>query len=368
MFEIEELKAQIQAYEDKLQELKVNLHLDDAKTRISELENISSEPDFWSDPDKASSLQQELKALSDKVAEFTNLTELFDELLILAELGEEAEDLTVVTELEQGVAQLAEKYEELWLKTLFVGEHDQSDAIMTLHAGAGGTEAQDWVSMLYRLYQHWAEKHGFTWKLLDYLDGDEAGIKSVAVQIGGLNAYGYLRSEHGVHRLVRISPFDASGRRHTSFASVEVMPVLDENIEITINPDDLRVDYFRASGAGGQHVNKTSSAVRITHLPTGVVVSCQNERSQSFNRETAMNMLKAKLYTLAKQAHMEKIEDLKGEQLEISWGSQIRSYIFCPYTKVKDHRTDYETADLDSVMDGDIDAFITQYLVWQSRK
>ena len=242
------------------------------------------------------------------------------------------------------------------------GPYDKNNAIMTLHAGAGGTEAQDWVQMLFRMYTRWAEEHQYEVKTLDYLDGDEAGIKSVTMHIIGENAYGYLRSEKGVHRLVRISPFDASGRRHTSFASVEVMPELDEEIQVEINPDDLRIDTYRSSGAGGQHVNKTESAVRITHIPTGIVVACQNERSQIQNRETAMKMLKAKLLELKEREQKEKIEDLKGVQMDIAWGSQIRSYVFCPYTMVKDHRTNYETGDVDAVMDGDLDKFIHAYL------
>jgi peptide chain release factor 2 len=245
---------------------------------------------------------------------------------------------------------------------LFTGEHDNSNAILTLHAGAGGTEAQDWTEMLYRMYTRWAEDHDFQIKLLDILDGDEAGIKSVSFMVIGDNAYGYMKSEMGVHRLVRISPFDSSGRRHTSFASLEVMPELDDSIKIDIRSEDLRVDTYRSSGAGGQHVNKTESAIRLTHLPTGVVVSCQTERSQIQNRETAMNMLKAKLFALARAAQMDKIEDLKGNQMEIAWGSQIRSYVFCPYTMVKDHRTGYEQGDVDAVMDGDLDGFINAYL------
>jgi len=248
------------------------------------------------------------------------------------------------------------------LETLLTGEYDRNNAILTLHAGAGGTEAQDWVSMLYRMYTRWAEVHGYEIKVLEYLDGDEAGIKSCSMMLTGENAYGFLRSELGVHRLVRISPFDASGRRHTSFASCEVMPELDDSIEIKIDPSDLRVDTYRSTGKGGQHINKTDSAVRLTHIPTGVVVACQSERSQIQNRETAMNMLKAKLFALAQAAQMEKIEDLKGNQMEIAWGSQIRSYVFCPYTMVKDHRTGYEEVDVDAVMDGHLDGFINAFL------
>lgn len=362
MFEFEELQQRVDSYSEPLADLRLSLHLDHARERISELEAIAAEPDFWTDADKATKQQQELKQLQDKLSEYTAITNMIDDLTVMIELGNEAEDREVISEIERDLQKLQVLYDDLRLRTLFIGEHDAADAIISLHAGAGGTEAQDWVSMLFRMYQRWAESHAFKCSIIDYLDGEDAGIKNVSLKIEGANAYGYLRSEHGVHRLVRISPFDASGRRHTSFASAEVMPVLDQSIEVNINPDDLRIDYYRSSGAGGQHVNKTSSAVRITHLPTGVVCACQNERSQTHNRETAMEMLKAKLYTLAKQAHMEKIEDLKGEQLDIGWGSQIRSYIFCPYTKVKDHRSEYETADVNGVMDGDLDPFITAYL------
>lgn len=260
------------------------------------------------------------------------------------------------------MAKVRDKLERLRLETLLTKPYDKNNAILTLHAGAGGTEAQDWVQMLLRMYTRWAEKHGYGVKTLDFLDGDEAGIKSVTINIIGENAYGYLRSEKGVHRLVRISPFDASGRRHTSFASADVMPELDDEIQVDIDPEDLRVDTYRASGAGGQHINKTESAIRITHIPTGVVVSCQTERSQFQNRDTAMKMLKAKLLELKEREHKEKIEDLKGIQLDIAWGSQIRSYVFCPYTMVKDHRTNCEMGDVDAVMDGEIDKFINAYL------
>ena len=274
---------------------------------------------------------------------------------------------TYQLKVEQGYESYKQQFDQLKMGTLFNGEYDSFNALLTLHPGAGGTEAQDWTQMLFRMYSRWAEQHDFNLNILDYLDGDEAGIKSVSFRISGENAYGYLKSEAGVHRLVRVSPFDSSGRRHTSFASVEVIPELDDSIEVNIDPDDLRIDYYRASGAGGQHVNKTSSAVRITHIPTGVVVSCQSERSQKQNRDTAMNMLKSKLFTLALQAQAERIEDLKGDQLEIGWGSQIRSYVFMPYTKVKDHRTDYEMGDVGAVMDGDLDGFINAYLIEQAK-
>lgn len=297
-----------------------------------------------------------------KVDTYEKLLSDLEDLKVLNELGIEEQDESVIPEVKQELERLKDAYGKLKLETLLNGLYDRNNAIMTLHAGAGGTEAQDWVQMLLRMYTRWAEDHDYEVRTLDYLDGDEAGIKSVTIQIIGENAYGYLRSEKGVHRLVRISPFDASGRRHTSFASVDVMPELDDEIEVEIRPEDLKIDTYRSSGAGGQHVNKTESAVRITHIPTGIVVSCQNERSQIQNRETAMKMLKAKLLELKEREQKEKIEDLKGVQMDIAWGSQIRSYVFCPYTMVKDHRTNYETGDVQAVMDGDLDKFIHAFL------
>jgi len=300
--------------------------------------------------------------LKAKVETYEKLLSDLEDLKVLNELGIEEQDESVIPEVKQELERLKDAYGKLKLETLLNGLYDRNNAIMTLHAGAGGTEAQDWVQMLLRMYTRWAEDHDYEVRTLDYLDGDEAGIKSVTIQIIGENAYGYLRSEKGVHRLVRISPFDASGRRHTSFASVDVMPELDDEIEVEIRPEDLKIDTYRSSGAGGQHVNKTESAVRITHIPTGIVVSCQNERSQIQNRETAMKMLKAKLLELKEREQKEKIEDLKGVQMDIAWGSQIRSYVFCPYTMVKDHRTNYETGDVQAVMDGDLDKFIHAFL------
>lgn len=285
-----------------------------------------------------------------------------EDLKVLNELGMEENDESVIPEIGEGIAKIKDELQKLKLETLLTKPYDKNNAILTLHAGAGGTEAQDWVQMLLRMYTRWAEKHGYSVKTLDFLDGDEAGIKSVTINIIGENAYGYLRSEKGVHRLVRISPFDASGRRHTSFASADVMPELDDDIQVDINPEDLRVDTYRASGAGGQHINKTESAIRITHIPTGVVVSCQTERSQFQNRDTAMKMLKSKLLELKEREHKEKIEDLKGIQMDIAWGSQIRSYVFCPYTLVKDHRSNSEMGDVNAVMDGEIDKFINAFL------
>jgi len=305
---------------------------------------------------------QKTKNLKDKVEGYYKLVSLWEDIKTLNELAIEENDESVIEEIKNGLSKLKDELHKLKLETLLTGEYDKNNAILTLHAGAGGTEAQDWVQMLLRMYTRWAEEKGYTVKILDYLDGEEAGIKSVTFHVIGENAYGYLKSEKGVHRLVRISPFDASGRRHTSFASLDVIPELDDDIEVDINPDDLKIDTYRASGAGGQHINKTESAVRITHIPTGIVVACQTERSQFQNKDTAMKMLKSKLIELKEREHKEKIEDLKGIQLEIAWGSQIRSYVFCPYTLVKDHRTNYEETNVNSVMDGNIDGFINAYL------
>jgi peptide chain release factor 2 len=305
---------------------------------------------------------QELKTLKNQLEKYNKISSKRDDLYTLCELAIEEGDESIIGEIEKDFKEFKKDYEELKLQTLLTGPYDKNNAILTLHAGAGGTEAQDWAQMLLRMYTRWAERKGFKVSILDYLDGDEAGIKSVTIQVEGENAYGYLKAEKGVHRLVRISPFDAGGRRHTSFASLDVMPELSDEVEVEINPEDLRIDTYRSSGAGGQHVNKTESAVRITHLPTGVVVSCQNERSQHQNKDTAMRMLKSKLMALKEREQKEKIEDLKGVQLEIAWGSQIRSYVFCPYTMVKDHRTNYEESNVDSVMDGELDGMINSYL------
>ncbi len=343
---------------------KWGLHFDIArlKAEIEELENKAAEPGFWDDMENSQKILQKTKGLKTKVECYERLAADLEDLRTLNELGIEEQDAAVVPEVGEELKRLQETHEKLRLETLLTKPYDKNNAIITMHAGAGGTEAQDWVQMLYRMYTRWAEAHDFTVKTLDYLDGDEAGIKSVTINIIGENAYGYLRSEKGVHRLVRISPFDASGRRHTSFASVDVMPELDDDIQVDINPADLRIDTYRSSGAGGQHINKTDSAVRITHIPTGVVTSCQTERSQFQNKDTAMKMLKSKLMDLKEREQKEKIEDLKGIQMDIAWGSQIRSYVFCPYTLVKDHRTNYEMGDVNAVMDGDLDKFIDAFL------
>lgn len=327
-----------------------------------ELEHKASEPEFWNDMENSQKILQRTKTLKSKIEKIDAISGLWEDLTTLAQLGLEEQDESVIPEVGEGLSKLKHLFEAFRLETLLTGPYDKNNAMLTLHAGAGGTEAQDWVEMLLRMYTRWGEDKGYEVKILDYLEGDEAGIKSVTIHVIGENAYGYLKSEKGVHRLVRISPFDASGRRHTSFASLDVMPELDDSIEININPEDLRVDTYRASGAGGQHINKTESAIRITHIPTGVVVSCQTERSQFQNRDTAMKMLKAKLFEIKEREQKEKIEDIKGVQMDIAWGSQIRSYVFCPYTLVKDHRTNFENGNVNAVMDGELDGFINAYL------
>ena len=329
---------------------------------LANLELETQKNEFWNDSKNSSLVLKKIKNLKDKKENYNRLNSEITNLLEILELLKQENDNEMEDELLRNKKNIEEEILNLEITTLLSGKYDENNAIVTIHPGAGGTESQDWAQMLYRMYTRWASFHGLSVKELDYLDGDEAGLKSVTFLVEGEYAYGYLKSEKGVHRPVRISPFDAGGRRHTSFASVEVLPEITEDIEIDINPDDLRVDTYRASGAGGQHINKTSSAVRITHLPTNTVVSCQTERSQIQNRETAMKMLKSKLLNLKEQEHKEKIEDLKGEQRDIAWGSQIRSYVFCPYTLVKDHRTNYEVGNVQSVMDGDLDKFMEEYL------
>ncbi|KIR02689.1 Peptide chain release factor 2 [Lachnospiraceae bacterium TWA4] len=323
------------------------------------------EPDFWNNPDKSTQIVKELKNLKDTMEEYHKLESDYEEIETLIEMAEEEDDRSLLPEIEEAIQSLQTELEEVRISTLLNEPYDKENAILTLHAGAGGTEACDWASMLYRMYTRWAEAKGFTYTVLDYLDGDEAGIKSVTVQINGVNAYGYLKCEKGVHRLVRISPFNAAGKRQTSFVSCDVMPDIEEDIDIDINEDDLRIDTYRSSGAGGQHINKTSSAVRITHLPTGIVVQCQNERSQHMNKDKAMQMLKAKLLLLKQQENAEKLSDIRGDIKEIGWGSQIRSYVMQPYTLVKDHRTSCESGNVQSVLDGDLDNFISSYLKWK---
>ena len=331
-------------------------------SKIDELEKISAEPGFWDDMENSQKILQKTKQLKDKVESYEILKGSWEDALVLVDLANEENDESMLSEVKNTVDEIVASIEKMTLETLLSGQYDKNNAIITLHAGAGGTEAQDWCEMLMRMYQMYAQKNGYTVQTLDHLPGDDAGTKSATIMISGINAYGYLKSEKGVHRLVRISPFDSAGRRHTSFASIEVMPEIDDDVEINIKTEDLKVDTYRASGAGGQHVNKTDSAIRITHIPTGVVVSCQTQRSQHQNREYAMRMLKAKLAEIAEQQQKEKIEDIKGVQKEIAWGSQIRSYVFHPYNLVKDHRTGFEMGNIGAVMDGDLNGFINAYL------
>ena len=321
-------------------------------------------PGYWDNPEKSQQGMITLKSLKDEVETYEGLRTSYEDIETLLEMGYEEEDESLIPEVQAEMDDFIRRFENLRIKTLLSGEYDRDNAILKLNAGAGGTESCDWASMLYRMYTRWAERHGFTVEVLDYLDGDEAGIKSVTFQINGENAYGYLKSEKGVHRLVRISPFNAQGKRQTSFVSLDVMPDIEDDIDIEINPEDLRIDTYRSSGAGGQHINKTSSAIRITHLPTGIVVQCQNERSQFQNKDKAMQMLKAKLYLLERQKNAEKLSGIRGEVTEIGWGNQIRSYVMQPYTLVKDHRTGEEVSNVGSVMDGNIDPFINAYLKW----
>ena len=329
---------------------------------LSNLEKQTLDENFWSDSKNSTNILSKIKHLKSKCIEYKNILEEITNLEELTELVNLEPDEEVAKDILKNTKKVEKELEKFELATLLSGKYDNNNAIVTIHPGAGGTESQDWAEMLYRMYTRWANKNNYEIKELDYLEGEEAGLKSVTFEVIGENAYGYLKCEMGVHRLVRISPFDSGGRRHTSFASLEVLPEITDDIEIDINPDDLRIDTYRASGAGGQHINKTSSAVRITHIPTNIVVSCQSERSQIQNRETAMRMLKSKLLDLKEKEQKEKIEDLKGEQKDIAWGSQIRSYVFCPYTMVKDHRTNYEVGNVEAVMDGEIDGFIESYL------
>ena len=321
-------------------------------------------PGFWDNPDISNQKMKELKNLKDIVETIEGLEHQYEDIETLIEMGYEEEDAQLAADIRMELDEFIATYEEIRMNTLLSEEYDTDNAILKLNAGAGGTESCDWCSMLYRMYTRWAEKKGFSVEVLDYLDGDEAGIKSVTFQVNGTNAYGYLKSEKGVHRLVRISPFNAQGKRQTSFVSLDVMPDIEEDVDVEINDDDLRIDTYRSSGAGGQHINKTSSAIRITHIPTGIVVQCQNERSQFQNKDKAMQMLKAKLYMLQKEANAEKLSDIRGEVKEIGWGNQIRSYVMQPYTLVKDHRTNAETGNVEAVLDGDLDPFINAYLKW----
>jgi peptide chain release factor 2 len=362
MLQFEEQRLKLLESEPVLEELCAALDVDGLQDELKKLEEQSADPNIGGDLAKSQQIQQRIKQVKDKIAGYNELKTLYDDTLTLIELAVEMGDESVFGEVTENVAQVAEGVKSLKLSTQLTGEYDGKSAILTFHAGAGGTEAQDWVQMLYRMYLRWAERHRYKHKVLDYLAGEEAGIKSASILIEGVNVYGFLRSEAGVHRLVRISPFDSSGRRHTSFASVEVMPEIDEDTTIVIKDEDLKIDTFRSGGAGGQHVNKTESAIRITHLPTGLITACQNERSQHQNREVAMKMLRSKLAEIKQREHLEKIEDIKGVQKEIGWGSQIRSDVFMPYTMAKDHRTGFESGNINAVMDGELDGFINAYL------
>lgn len=362
MLEFEEQKLKLQGYLKELTDLKDAIGYDNLLVSIAELEKQAASDGFWDNLENSQKVLQQTSKEKARVAEYDELVSMYNDTMALIDMANDEEDLSFVKEIIDLVNGFYKKLSDARLVTLLNGEYDGNNAILTFHAGAGGTEAQDWNEMLVRMYTHWGERHNFKVKLLDFLDGEEAGLKSAVMLIEGQNAYGYMKSESGVHRLVRISPFDSSGRRHTSFASLEVMPEISDDTEVEIREEDLKVDTYRSSGAGGQHINKTESAVRITHLPTGIVVACQNERSQHQNREVAMKMLKSKLIEIKEREHLEKIEDIKGVQKEIGWGSQIRSYVFMPYTLVKDHRTGFESGNINAVMDGDIDGFINAYL------
>ena len=366
MLQFDELRLELEGLRPEIDDLAEALGLERMRNEIAELDTKASMPGFWDDAQNSQKILQRSSSLKDKIAAYEKLTAAYDDTMALIELGNEEGDESLLPEAKDELKNIRESLETQRLSTLLNGEYDNKNAILTFHAGAGGTEAQDWAEMLYRMYCRWGERHNFKVSTLDYLDGEEAGLKSASILIEGENAYGFLKSESGVHRLVRVSPFDASGRRHTSFSSLEVMPEIDDTIEIEIDPADIKMDVYRASGAGGQKVNKTSSAVRLTHIPTGIVVSCQVERSQYHNRDVAMRMLKSKLLEIKERENLERIEDIKGVQKEIAWGSQIRSYVFMPYTLVKDHRTGFETGNINAVMDGDLDGFINAYLKAQS--
>ena len=368
MVELDQFKYTLSTYDETLKEVKDSLDLENKERRITELDKSMEEPGFWDDPERSTKTVREAKNLKDTVDGYKHLEQQYEDIQVMIEMGYEENDPAMIPEIQEMLDEFVKELERLRTKTLLSGEYDGCNAILKLNAGAGGTEAMDWCSMLYRMYQRWADKKGFTTEVLDFLDGDEAGLKSSTLQVNGENAYGYLKSEKGVHRLVRISPFNAAGKRQTSFVSCDVMPDIEEDLDVEINPDDLRIDTYRSSGAGGQHINKTSSAIRITHLPTGIVVQCQNERSQFQNKDKAMQMLKAKLYLLKQQENAEKLSDIRGDVKDINFGNQIRSYVMQPYTLVKDHRTNAENGNVNAVMDGDIDLFISAYLKWISLK
>ena len=362
ILEFEKYRTDLEALRAKLHDVGDGLHIDHMQQELTELHEEQGEPGFWDNLERSTHVTRKISQLEAKIKHYEGLVSQCDDIEVMMELAEEADDASVVPEVSEMLEKLRSDTDALELETLMRGQYDDHDAVLSLHAGAGGTEAQDWTSMLYRMYTRWAEKHGYTVKLIDWLDGDEAGLKSATITVEGLNAYGYLKSENGVHRLVRVSPFDSSGRRHTSFASVEVMPEFEDDGSIEIRPEDIEVTAHRSSGAGGQHINKTDSAIRILHIPTGIVVGCQTERSQLQNKETAMKMLKSKLMEIKAREKLEKIEDIQGVKTNIEWGAQIRSYVFMPYTLAKDTRTGYEDGNIQAVMDGEIDGFINAYL------
>ena len=362
MLQFEELRLRLEGLLPDIEDLAHAVGIKQMLAETEELDARAAADGFWDDMDAAQKVVQKTAILKAKIESYNRLVADYHDAMTLIELANEEEDASLVDECTESVERIAAEIDKQRLATLLTGEYDAKNAILTFHAGAGGTEAQDWAEMLYRMYTHWAESHGFQYKILDYLDGDEAGLKSASIEILGTNVYGYLKGEAGVHRLVRISPFDSSGRRHTSFAALEVIPEIADTVEVDIRPEDIKMDVFRSSGAGGQHINKTSSAVRLTHIPTGIVVACQNERSQFQNRDKAMSMLKSKLVEIKEREHLERIEDIKGSQSQIAWGRQIRSYVFMPYTLAKDHRTGFEMGNIQAVMDGEIDGFINAYL------
>ncbi|MBE5924644.1 MAG: peptide chain release factor 2 [Lachnospiraceae bacterium] len=366
MIETDAIKVELASYESPLQEVRDSLDIPIKKDKVAELEADMEAPDFWNDVERSNEVMKTVKNLKDTLAAFEQVEEQFEEIGVLIEMADEENDASLVPEIEETFNTFKENFETLRIQTLLSGEFDKDNAILTLHAGAGGTESCDWTGMLLRMYTRWAEKKGFSVEELDYLEGDVAGVKSVTLQINGENAYGYLKSEAGVHRLVRISPYNAAGKRQTSFSSCDVMPDIDDDITVDINEDDLRIDTYRASGAGGQHINKTSSAIRITHIPTGIVVQCQNQRSQHQNKDKAMKMLMSKLYLLKQQENQEKLDDIRGEVSENGFGSAIRSYVMQPYTMVKDKRTGFEATDVNGVLDGGIEPFMNAYLKWLS--
>ncbi len=368
IIQLEEAKYKLTGFRENVKELGSALRIDQLRDEVAELEKETLSADFWGDQEKSGKTLRKIKQIKDKIEAYEKLEAKLEDTIALAELAIEENDESFIEEVEADVAEIEKEEEKQRIEILLSGEYDRNNAIVSFHPGAGGTEAQDWAQMLYRMYTRWGERHGYNVKLVDWLDGDEAGLKSATIVVEGTNAYGYLKSENGVHRLVRISPFDASGRRHTSFASVEVMPEFEDDDSIVINEDDLEITAHRSSGAGGQHINKTDSAIRIVHIPTGIVVGCQTERSQLQNKETALKMLKSKLLEIKEREKLEKIEDIKGVKTNIEWGNQIRSYVFMPYTLAKDTRTGYEDGNIQAVMDGEIDGFINAYLKMNASK